>query len=199
MNKYLKGTMWVGLSVLTTIGLAACNKNASAEGPQYAEVVSSTPIKKTINNPHQECHNEAVTVHKPVKDEHQIAGTAIGAVVGGALGNQVGGGNGKKLATVAGAVAGGYAGHQIQKHHQENATETVNKQVCKTVNHPRQECHNEAVTVHKPVKDEHQIAGTAIGAVVGGALGNQIGGGDGKKLATVAGAVAGGYAGHQIQ
>lgn len=134
MNKYLKGTMWVGLSVLTTIGLAACNRNASAEGPQYAEVVNSTPIKKTINNPHQECHNEAVTVHKPVKDEHQIAGTAIGAVVGGALGNQVGGGNGKKLATVAGAVAGGYAGHQIQKHHQENATETVNKQVCKTVN-----------------------------------------------------------------
>lgn len=135
MNKYLQGTMLVGLSALLAVGLAACNKNASAEGPQYAKVVSATPIKKTVNHPNQECHNEAVTEHKPVKDKHQIAGTAIGAVAGGLLGNQVGGGNGKKLATVAGAVAGGYAGHKVQENHQENATETTNKQVCKNVNH----------------------------------------------------------------
>jgi len=31
-----------------------------------------------------------------------------------------------------------------------------------------------------------------VGALIGGVLGNQIGGGDGKKVATVAGAVAGG-------
>lgn len=135
MNKYLKGTMWVGLSVLTTVGLSACNKNASAEGPQYADVVSATPIKKTVNHPTQNCHNEAVTVHTPVKDKHQILGTAIGAVAGGVLGNQIGGGDGKKLATAAGAVAGGYAGNKIQEHHQENATKTINKQVCNTVDH----------------------------------------------------------------
>ena len=35
-------------------------------------------------------------------------------------------------------------------------------------------------------------------AVIGGALGNQVGGGNGRKLATVAGAVAGGYAGRRI-
>jgi len=35
--------------------------------------------------------------------------------------------------------------------------------------------------------------------VVGGVLGNQVGGGDGKKLATVGGAIAGGYAGNKIQ
>lgn len=134
MNKYLKGTMWVGLCALTTLGLAACNKSATASGPQYADVVSATPIKKTVNHPQQKCHNEAVTVHKPVKDEHQILGTAIGAVAGGLLGNQVGGGNGKKLATVAGAVAGGYAGNKIQENHQENATKTVNRRVCNTVN-----------------------------------------------------------------
>lgn len=39
------------------------------------------------------------------------------------------------------------------------------------------------------------VAVTAIGAV----LGNQIGGGTGKKVATVAGAAAGGYAGNKIQ
>jgi uncharacterized protein YcfJ len=42
-------------------------------------------------------------------------------------------------------------------------------------------------------------AGTAIGAVVGGLLGNRIGGGSGKALATVAGAGAGGYAGNKIE
>ena len=35
--------------------------------------------------------------------------------------------------------------------------------------------------------------------MIGGLLGNQVGGGNGKKLATVAGAVAGGAAGRQIQ
>jgi uncharacterized protein YcfJ len=71
--------------------------------------------------------------------------------------------------------------------------------VFKTVQTPRQACHDEQVTHQKEVKDEHRIAGTAIGAVVGGLLGNQIGGGDGKKIATVAGAAAGGYAGNRVQ
>jgi uncharacterized protein YcfJ len=43
------------------------------------------------------------------------------------------------------------------------------------------------------------LIGTGIGAVVGGILGHQVGGGSGKTLATVAGAGAGGYAGNKIQ
>jgi uncharacterized protein YcfJ len=35
--------------------------------------------------------------------------------------------------------------------------------------------------------------------VVGGVLGNQVGDGRGRKLATAAGAAAGGYAGNQVQ
>jgi uncharacterized protein YcfJ len=58
-------------------------------------------------------------------------------------------------------------------------------------------CHN--VEVQRNSKDPNRITGTATGAVVGGLLGNQVGGGNGKKLATVAGAVAGGAAGRQIQ
>jgi len=42
-------------------------------------------------------------------------------------------------------------------------------------------------------------AGVVGGAVVGGLLGNQIGGGTGKTLATVGGAVAGGYVGNEVQ
>lgn len=41
--------------------------------------------------------------------------------------------------------------------------------------------------------------GVVAGAVVGGLLGNQVGGGTGKTVATVAGAVGGGYAGNEIE
>ncbi|MCF5918473.1 glycine zipper 2TM domain-containing protein, partial [Xanthomonas perforans] len=47
--------------------------------------------------------------------------------------------------------------------------------------------------------DPNRIGGTLAGAAIGGLLGNQVGGGNGKKLATVAGAVAGGAAGRTIQ
>lgn len=69
----------------------------------------------------------------------------------------------------------------------------------KTASVPRQECRDELVTLTRPTKDSDQIAGTVAGALVGGVLGNQIGGGDGKKLATTGGAIAGGIAGHKIQ
>ncbi len=40
--------------------------------------------------------------------------------------------------------------------------------------------------------------GLVAGALVGGVVGHQVGGGDGKKLATVAGALGGAYAGKKI-
>jgi len=47
------------------------------------------------------------------------------------------------------------------------------------------------------VSDMHPV-GTGVGAAVGGLLGNQVGGGNGKKLATIAGVLVGGYAGNEI-
>ena len=41
--------------------------------------------------------------------------------------------------------------------------------------------------------------GAVIGALVGGAIGNQFGKGDGRRAATVAGAVIGGVAGNEIE
>lgn len=41
--------------------------------------------------------------------------------------------------------------------------------------------------------------GVVAGGVIGGLLGNQVGGGNGRKIATVAGAVGGGYAGNEIE
>ncbi|WP_332815056.1 glycine zipper 2TM domain-containing protein [Ramlibacter sp.] len=54
--------------------------------------------------------------------------------------------------------------------------------------------------VHE-VKEKGQGSGLGAvgGAVVGGLLGNQVGGGNGKKVMTVIGAVGGGLAGHEVE
>jgi outer membrane lipoprotein SlyB len=46
--------------------------------------------------------------------------------------------------------------------------------------------------------DNNATLGTVIGAVAGGVLGHQVGGGKGKQAATVAGAIAGGVVGHEV-
>lgn len=145
----------IALGAALVCGLSACNRDANADvsyrgdgaaapgaapapapapaGPKYGRVVSVDPVREAASAPQRECHDEVVTRHVPVKDQHQIAGTAIGAVAGGLLGNQVGGGKGRTLATVAGAVGGGYAGHEIQERRQETNTTTSTVRKCNTV------------------------------------------------------------------
>jgi outer membrane lipoprotein SlyB len=52
-----------------------------------------------------------------------------------------------------------------------------------------------------PVQSQASPSGVGVvgGAVVGGLLGNQVGGGTGRTLATIAGAVGGGYAGNEVE
>ena len=52
-------------------------------------------------------------------------------------------------------------------------------------------------TTQAPAAQNSPI-GIGIGAVIGGVLGNQIGSGDGKTLATIAGAIGGGYIGNEV-
>lgn len=101
---------------------------------------------------------------------------------------------GATIATAGGAIAG----YKLLDKPQY-ADVLSSKPIMQTIRTPRQECRDEQVTHTRAVKDENRIAGTAIGAVLGGVLGNQVGGGNGKKLATVAGAAAGGYAGNKTQ
>jgi uncharacterized protein YcfJ len=98
------------------------------------------------------------------------------------------------IATAGGAVAG-YRAYESA----HSASVVSAKAVTRSVKVPRQECHDEAVTRTQPVKDHDRLIGTGIGALVGGVLGHQVGGGNGKTIATVAGAAAGGYAGNKIQ
>jgi uncharacterized protein YcfJ len=154
MSRLIVSALNFGLGAVLAVGLTACNRDATADNgltatgaaapaaepapaaapaPKYGRVVSVDPVREAASAPRQVCHDEVVTHRAPVKDQHQIAGTAIGAVAGGLLGNQVGGGKGKTLATVAGAVGGGYAGHEIQQNRQEkNVTSSVQRR-CKTV------------------------------------------------------------------
>ena len=68
-----------------------------------------------------------------------------------------------------------------------------------TSENPRQVCEDVQVVHQEPYKDKNQVGGAVVGGVVGGLLGHQVGGGKGKTLATVGGAAAGAFAGHEIQ
>lgn len=60
----------------------------------------------------------------------------------------------------------------------------------------RVECHDEVVSTGK--KGVNPMVGAIGGAVAGGVLGHQIGGGRGQDIATAGGAVAGGMAGKRM-
>ena len=124
----------IGIGVAAALGVAAvASMNVFNRGPQFAQVVSATPIKETVKTPRQECRNVAVTHRRPVQDENRIIGSALGAVAGGVIGHQFGGGRGKDVATVVGALGGGYAGNQVQGNMQESDTYTTTQQKCNTV------------------------------------------------------------------
>jgi uncharacterized protein YcfJ len=97
------------------------------------------------------------------------------------------------------AGAGALAGLKLMNRGPEYAEVLKVTPVTRTIHTPRQKCHDEQVTHQAPVKDEHQVLGTIAGAMIGGVIGHQVGGGSGRDLATVAGAAGGGYAGNRIQ
>ena len=106
----------------------------------------------------------------------------------------IGGIVGALVVTAIGATAG------YRMLDSDNYAEVVQvKPVTKTVSVPHEECRDQLSSVQRPTNDPNQIAGTVTGAVIGGLAGSQVGGGSGKKVATVGGAVAGGYAGKKIQ
>lgn len=133
-SSMMKGLL-VGAVVATAGGAIASYTMLGDKGkaPEYAMVTNVEEIKQTVNTPREVCQDVAVTRKAPVKDEHKVAGTAVGAVVGGLLGNQIGGGRGKTLATVAGAAAGGYAGNKVQGNIQDKDTYTTTERRCETV------------------------------------------------------------------
>ena len=163
MNRLMVNALNVGIAAALAMSLAACNRSADAgtsdgsavtangvaaspgtpsdasantsdNGVRYAKVVSVEPVRDSANGSRLVCHDQTVTHTAPPKDQHRIAGTAIGAVAGGLLGHMVGGGRGNTLATVAGAVGGGYAGNRIEASHQQPQVSSSVQRQCSTVN-----------------------------------------------------------------
>lgn len=103
---------------------------ADPDAPRFVNVLAATPVTEPGRD-EEVCEMVTVTHQAPAKDQHQIAGTAAGAVIGGVLGNQVGGGNGKKVATAAGAIVGGIIGKNVQAKHQANQTYQTTERECR--------------------------------------------------------------------
>jgi uncharacterized protein YcfJ len=130
MNKSLTIGLVIGAVAATSVGAVAGYRMIAA--PAGAQVVSTKALTKTIKTPRQDCHDEQVTHTKPLKDEHRLVGTGVGAVVGGLLGSRIGGGNTRIVTGLAGAAAGGYAGNKIQQKVQQGDTYTTTQKRCVT-------------------------------------------------------------------
>jgi uncharacterized protein YcfJ len=156
-------------SILLATLIAASAASAEAfDFTDEAQVVAATPIYETINQPTQDCWNDAgapVTTTRTYIDPpgRSYGGAAIGGVAGGVLGNQMGSGNGRIATTAAGAAVGAIAGDQI-----DNGT------------------------------DQRSYLGSVIGGVAGGLLGSTIGHGNGRAAAAAVGAVGGALLGDRI-
>lgn len=143
MNK----TLVIAMAAILGTGAAVGAYRSGLIGPQYAQVVRSTPVTvkepiyaevvdavpivQTSDVPRQVCANESVQVRQPERFGDRD-GMVAGALVGGLLGNQVGKGSGRTLATVAGVVGGGYAGREIDRRHQGGRMATESRRVCHT-------------------------------------------------------------------
>lgn len=99
--------------------------------PVYADVVDVVPITQTSEVPKRVCGSQLVQVRQPERFGDKD-GMVVGALVGGLLGHEVGGGRGRTLATVAGLVGGGYAGRQIDRHHVGGRIVSRSERVCHT-------------------------------------------------------------------
>ncbi len=138
----------------------------------------------------------------PVKSTQIVAGVAVVmALLGGAyaVGRSAGG------STPAEPEAAAAAQPAVKAEPQRVASaDTKHSAAAPAAQHDAQPalCQNcgRVTDVHTEKREgKSSGVGAVGGAVVGGLLGNMVGGGNGKKLATVAGAVGGGYAGNEIE
>jgi uncharacterized protein YcfJ len=98
-----------------------------AQAAEYATVVSSTPVVRSVSVPRQECAD----VEQVVRPQPSGAGALVGAIVGGVVGNQFGHGMGRAAATGLGAIGGSALGNHVEMSNQPAGT-VVSRQ-CRTV------------------------------------------------------------------
>lgn len=110
--------------LITAMTLMLTTAGAAWAGPRYApdrdgpfldraQVLSSTPIYESINEPRRECWTEEVPGYYERASERSYSGAVLGGIVGGLLGKSVGRGSGRTAATIAGAATGAIVGDNI--------------------------------------------------------------------------------------
>jgi uncharacterized protein YcfJ len=122
MNKSMLMGLVAGIGVATAGGVLGYQFLGERSAEDIAvetedQVAAAAPATRTAAAPAEVCWDEEVQVTADPKDEHRIAGTAIGAVVGGAVGKDVGD---RDITTAAGAAAGALIGRRVQEEFQEN-------------------------------------------------------------------------------
>lgn len=131
MNKSMLTGVVLGAGAVTAVaGIAGYQ--ASREDPAFAEVLKAEPVFQTVKTPRQVCKDEVVAHRAEVRDRDRIAGTAVGALVGGLLGHQIGAGSGRAVATIGGAAVGGYAGNRVQRNMQDSDVHVTRETRCRT-------------------------------------------------------------------
>lgn len=104
-----------------------------------AQVLSSTPIYDTVNEPRRECWTETsgYDTHS-YRSDNNTGSTILGAIAGGLIGSTVGKGNGKVAAAAVGAATGAVVGNRWNDGH--NRYESSPRQVerCRTTDNFRQ-------------------------------------------------------------
>jgi uncharacterized protein YcfJ len=83
-----------------------------------------------IVNAQQNCYDVEIESASEPRDEKKIAGTVVGALVGGAVGKDIGD---RDLTTAAGAAVGAIAGNKAQEAFQDNRTTTSTERRCDPV------------------------------------------------------------------
>jgi uncharacterized protein YcfJ len=131
MNKSMVIGVVAGIAVATAGGVASYallgQPGSTDEASLAAETVTdASPAAQAA--PAEECWDEEVAVQADPRDDKAIAGTAIGAVVGGALAKELGDDN--DLVTAAGAAAGAFGGRRAQREYQERNTTTTIERRC---------------------------------------------------------------------
>jgi outer membrane lipoprotein SlyB len=151
------------------------------------------------------------TQTKPNRIHPLVAAAAVGvllfslvgvAAMTGMLPNSNSSNSPKEVAELEAAAAAADKEAAEKKMAADRARERANARVAEASPPPPATCYScgrvEAVHTVQTAAAPSGV-GVVGGAVVGGLLGNQIGGGSGRTLATVAGAVGGGYAGNEIE
>ena len=120
------------LALIGLSGLAASTPGMASAFQDRAEVISSTPVYQSVNDPRRECWNEPVGYETTRRREY--GGAVLGGLVGGLLGSQFGKGSGRTLGTAVGAATGAIVGDNIDNNgHQAVAGAPIYEQRCRQI------------------------------------------------------------------